>query len=99
VVPFVSGRIGLCQYLRFAASGWTLINPVIGSVVAKTMVSSGPQLARTGKPWTRHAVIGGPPVIGTFVGSPWAKKTIRWLSGEMKGQRDSARPRSGTASS
>ena len=47
----------------------TLISPVVASVVAKTIVSSGPQLAPAIKPGMRHTVIGGPPVIATFLSS------------------------------
>ena len=46
----------------------TLISPL--RPLAKTMVSSGPQLAPREAPPTPQMVIGGPPVIGTFRISP-----------------------------
>ena len=55
----------------------TLSKPVVASVVAKTIVSSGPQLAPTRRPGMRHTVIGGPPVIGTFLSSPLGRRRSR----------------------
>ena len=39
---------------------------MVGSAVAKTIVSSGPQLAPRAAPTTGHSVTGGPPAIATF---------------------------------
>ena len=47
----------------------TLNNPVAVSFVAKTIVSSGPQLPPRGAPVIFVIVSGGPPVIATFLSS------------------------------
>jgi hypothetical protein len=68
-------------------------------LLAKTIVSSDPQLEPRVPPTTGQIVIGVPPVIGTFFISPLSKKPIHRLSGDMNGERTFVRPRMGTASS
>ena len=73
----------------------TRSSPVLVSLVAKIIESSGPQLAPRGAPTMGHSERGGPPATDTFRISPSApvKKPTQRPSGERNGLRALVMPR------
>ena len=77
-----SAASGVVRTVGSPPSADTRHNPVVGSLVANTMLLSSPQLAPSGAPVSGPSVIAAPPVIDTFLSSAFAKNPIHRLSGE-----------------
>ena len=97
--PSPRSRSGFVRVVGSPPLAGTRCRPPLTSLVANTIVSSASHAAPRDPAATRHTIVGGPPVTGTFLITPPSKNPIHWPLGEKNTPRGVPNPETTDGSS